>query len=110
MTSVAHQGVNPAMPKGVCALPYNLTDCRPLMRAALVALDPGQPLPAYRRWHAGALSETQSRRSPGERRQRFRDEDTPVRTRGEKYRQIVLIFHRFLRERSCASTARSITN
>jgi Alpha/beta hydrolase domain len=39
MTSIAHQGVNPAMPKGVCAMPYNLTDYRPLMRAALVALD-----------------------------------------------------------------------
>jgi hypothetical protein len=39
MTSVAHQGVNPAMPKGVCAMPYNLTDYRPLMRAALVSLD-----------------------------------------------------------------------
>jgi Alpha/beta hydrolase domain len=52
MTSVAHQGVNPAMPKGVCALPYNLTDCRPLMRAALVALDrwvkEGTPAPASR--------------------------------------------------------------
>ena len=39
MASVAHQGVTPAMPKGVCAMPYNLTDYRPLMRAALVALD-----------------------------------------------------------------------
>jgi len=39
MTSIAHQGVNPAMPKGVCAMPYNLTDYRPLMRAALVSLD-----------------------------------------------------------------------
>jgi hypothetical protein len=52
MTSVAHQGVNPAMPKGVCALPYNLTDCRPLTRAALVALDrwvkDGTPAPASR--------------------------------------------------------------
>jgi hypothetical protein len=27
------------MPKGVCAMPYNLTDYRPLLRAALVALD-----------------------------------------------------------------------
>ena len=39
MTSIAHQGVNPAMPKGVCAMPYNMTDYRPLMRAALTALD-----------------------------------------------------------------------
>jgi hypothetical protein len=39
MASVAHQGVTPAMPKGVCAMPYNLTDYRPLLRAALVALD-----------------------------------------------------------------------
>jgi hypothetical protein len=52
MASVAHQGVNPAMPKGVCAMPYNLTDYRPLMRAALVALDrwvkDGAPAPASR--------------------------------------------------------------
>jgi hypothetical protein len=52
MSSVAHQGVNPAMPKGVCAMPYNLTDYRPLMRAALVALDrwvkDGTPAPASR--------------------------------------------------------------
>jgi hypothetical protein len=39
MASVSHQGVTPAMPKGVCAMPYNLTDYRPLLRAALVALD-----------------------------------------------------------------------
>jgi hypothetical protein len=39
MASVAHQGVTPAMPKGVCAMPYNMTDYRPLLRAALVALD-----------------------------------------------------------------------
>jgi hypothetical protein len=39
MASVAHQGVTPAMPKGVCAMPYNLTDYRPFLRAALVALD-----------------------------------------------------------------------
>jgi hypothetical protein len=39
MTSTAHQGVNPAMPKGVCAMPYNMTDYRPLLRAALVSLD-----------------------------------------------------------------------
>jgi hypothetical protein len=39
MASVAHQGVTPAMPKGVCAMPYNLTDYRPLLRAALLALD-----------------------------------------------------------------------
>jgi len=39
MASIAHQGVTPAMPKGVCAMPYNLTDYRPLLRAALVALD-----------------------------------------------------------------------
>jgi hypothetical protein len=52
MTSIAHQGVNPAMPKGVCAMPYNLTDYRPLMRAALVSLDrwvkDGTPAPASR--------------------------------------------------------------
>jgi hypothetical protein len=39
MASVAHQGVTPAMPKGVCAMPYNLTDYRPLLRAALLAID-----------------------------------------------------------------------
>src|SRR6516162_5998613 len=39
MASVSHQGVTPAMPKGVCAMPYNLTDYRPFLRAALVALD-----------------------------------------------------------------------
>ncbi len=39
MASVAHQGVTPAMPKGVCAMPYNMTDYRPLLRGALVALD-----------------------------------------------------------------------
>jgi hypothetical protein len=61
MTSVAHQGVNPAMPKGVCAMPYNLTDYRPLMRGALVALDrwvkDGTPAPAsrYPRIADGAL-------------------------------------------------------
>ncbi|HLQ89249.1 MAG TPA: alpha/beta hydrolase domain-containing protein [Xanthobacteraceae bacterium] len=52
MTSVAHQGVNPAMPKGVCAMPYNLTDYRPLLRSALVSLDrwvkDGKPAPASR--------------------------------------------------------------
>src|SRR5947207_2631786 len=52
MTSIAHQGVNPAMPKGVCAMPYNMTDYRPLMRAALTALDrwvkDGAPAPASR--------------------------------------------------------------
>jgi Alpha/beta hydrolase domain len=52
MTSIAHQGVNPAMPKGVCAMPYNMTDYRPLMRAALSALDrwvkDGTPAPASR--------------------------------------------------------------
>jgi hypothetical protein len=40
------------MPKGVCAIPYNLTDYRPLMRGALVALDrwvkDGTPAPASR--------------------------------------------------------------
>ena len=61
MTSIAHQGVNPAMPKGVCAMPYNLTDYRPLMRGALVALDrwvkDGTPAPAsrYPRIADGAL-------------------------------------------------------
>jgi hypothetical protein len=39
MASVAHQGMTPAMPKGVCAMPYNRTDYRPFLRAALVALD-----------------------------------------------------------------------
>ena len=39
MAAVSHQGVTPAMPKGVCAMPYNLTDYRPFLRAALVALD-----------------------------------------------------------------------
>jgi hypothetical protein len=39
MASSAHQGINPAMPKGVCAMPYNMTDYRPLLRAALVSLD-----------------------------------------------------------------------
>ena len=52
MTSVAHQGVAPAMPKGVCAMPYNLTDYRPLLRSALVSLDTwvkdGKPAPASR--------------------------------------------------------------
>jgi hypothetical protein len=33
-TSIALQGVNPAMPKGVCAMPFNLTDYRPHMRGA----------------------------------------------------------------------------
>jgi hypothetical protein len=55
MTSVAHQGVNPATPKGVCAMPYNLTDYRPLLRGALVALDrwvkDGTPAPASRYPH-----------------------------------------------------------
>ena len=40
------------MPKGVCAMPYNLTDYRPLMRGALVTLDrwvkDGTPAPASR--------------------------------------------------------------
>jgi hypothetical protein len=40
------------MPKGVCAMPYNLTDYRPLMRGALVALDrwvkDATPAPASR--------------------------------------------------------------
>jgi hypothetical protein len=52
MTSIAHQGVAPAMPKGVCAMPYNLTDYRPLLRSALVSLDrwvkDGAPAPASR--------------------------------------------------------------
>ena len=61
MSSVAHQGVNPAMPKGVCAMPYNLTDYRPLLRGALVALDrwvkDGTPAPKsrYPRIADGAL-------------------------------------------------------
>jgi Alpha/beta hydrolase domain len=64
MASVAHQGVAPAMPKGVCAMPYNLTDYRPLLRAALVALDrwvkddTKPPASRYPRIADGTLVET----------------------------------------------------
>ena len=64
MASVAHQGVNPAMPKGVCAMPYNRTDYRPLMRAALLALDrwikddAKPPASRYPRIADGTLVET----------------------------------------------------
>jgi hypothetical protein len=79
MTSIAHQGVNPAMPKGVCAMPYNLTDYRPLMRGALRARPlgqgwyarSGQPLPAHHRWHADALSEAQFRHSRARARNQY---------------------------------------
>jgi hypothetical protein len=64
MASVSHQGVTPAMPKGVCAMPYNLTDYRPLLRAALVALDrwivndAKPPASRYPRIADGTLVET----------------------------------------------------
>jgi hypothetical protein len=64
MASSAHQGITPAMPKGVCAMPYNLTDYRPLLRAALVSLDrwvkdgTAPPPSRYPRIADGTLVET----------------------------------------------------
>jgi len=50
--STQHGGVDGSMPNGVCAMPSNRTDYRPLLRAAVVALDrwakDGTPPPASR--------------------------------------------------------------
>jgi hypothetical protein len=47
---------------------------------ALLAAGLSEGLPAHGGWRHDCG------RSPGERRQRFRDEDTPIRARGEKCR------------------------
>ncbi len=52
LTGTHHTGAGASMPKGVCAMPINTVDYRPLMRAALVNLDrwvkDGTPAPANR--------------------------------------------------------------
>ena len=72
MTSIAHQGVNPAMPKGVCAMPYNPDRlpsadargagfARPLGQGRHARA--GQPLSAHRGRNAGAVGQAQCRHS-----------------------------------------------